>query len=400
MTYLPTVATNKAVPAGTILSENNNSLLFSPIKTKSVTANNRIVVAPMCMYSSEDGALNAFHIVHYGSLALKGAGTIFIEATAVEARGRISPHDSGLWNDNQIAPLKAVVDVIKAQGTVAGIQLAHAGRKADMGSPFRGYKLIPEEEGGWPNDVVGASSIPFDDEHAKPHALTIQEMQDIKQKWVDAAIRADKAGIEVIQIHSAHGYLLHNFLSGNSNDRTDEYGGSLENRLRFPLEVVKAVRDVWPQEKPLWVRFSSSDHKNIEPFSKDENGWDIYTAIEYAKELKKLGVDVIDCSTGGNLPNIKYPAGPLWQVPFSEIVKREADIKTGAVGIITKGSQGEAILEENKADFVCIGREFLRDSGFVLHAAGELGYKVKYPNQYERGYREVFKPTATTNNKL
>lgn len=174
-----------------------------------------------------------------------------------------------------------------------------------MGSPFRGYRLIPEEEGGWPNDVVGPSDIPFDDDHAKPHALTIQEMKEIKQKWVDATIRADKAGIDVIQIHSAHGYLLHNFLSGNSNHRTDEYGGSLENRLRYPLEIVKAVRDAWPKEKPLWVRFSSSDHKNVEPFSKDENGWDIYTAIEYAKELKKIGVDVVDCSTGGNLPNIK-----------------------------------------------------------------------------------------------
>ncbi|CAO3624749.1 unnamed protein product [Cunninghamella echinulata] len=397
MVSLPPVTHNTTLAPGTIVGEAKNSLLFTPITTKSVTAHNKIVVAPMCMYSSENGALNTFHILHYGSFALKGAGTIFIEATGVEARGRISPHDSGLWDDSQIAPLKAVVDVIKSQGTVAGIQLAHAGRKASMGSPFKDYKLVPEEEGGWPNDVVGASAIPFDEFHAQPRALTIEEMQDIKQKWVDATIRADKAGIEVLQIHSAHGYLLHNFLSGNSNQRTDQYGGSLENRLRYPLEIVKAVRDAWPKEKPLWVRFSSSDHKNIEPFSKDENGWDIYSAIEYAKELKKLGVDVIDCSTGGNLPNIKYPAGVMWQVPFSEIVKREVGIATGAVGIITKGSQGESILETNRADFICIGREFLRDSGFVLHAAGELGIKVKYPNQYERGYREVYKPT---NNKL
>ncbi|CAO3590562.1 unnamed protein product [Absidia cylindrospora] len=342
----------------------------------------------MCMYSADNGYINDFHLAHLGAFALKGAGSIIIEATGVEPRGRISPHDLGLWEDGQIAPLKKVVDFLKAQGSVPGIQLAHAGRKASMGSPFAGYRLVPEEEGGWSQDVVSSSDIPFDEHHAKPRALTVDEMMELKQKWVDAAIRADKAGIELLQIHSAHGYLLHNFLSGNANQRTDQYGGSLENRLRYPLEVIKAVRDVWPANKPFWVRLSSSDHKNYEAFSKDDNGWDIYQAIEYSKELKKIGVDVIDCSSGGNLPAIKYPAGPLWQVPFSEIIKKEVGIATGAVGIITKGSEGESILQENKADFVCVAREFLRDSGFVLTAARELGVSVKWANQFERADRE------------
>ncbi|KAI8337223.1 hypothetical protein BC941DRAFT_427096 [Chlamydoabsidia padenii] len=392
---LPAAATNKDFPAGKLLDASKSaSLLFTPITTKSVTAHNRIVVAPMCMYSADNGYVNDFHLAHLGAFALKGAGSIIVEATGVEPRGRISPHDLGLWEDGQIAPLKKVVDFIKAQGSVPGIQLAHAGRKASMGSPFAGYQLVREEDGGWSNDVVSASDIPFDEHHAKPRALTVDELKEIKQKWVDAAIRADKAGIELLQIHSAHGYLLHNFLSGNSNQRTDEYGGSLENRLRFPLEVVKAVRDVWPADKPFWVRLSSSDHKNTEAFSKDENGWDIYQAIEYAKELKKLNVDVIDCSSGGNLPDIKYPAGPMWQVPFAEIIKKEVGIQTGAVGIITKGSEGESILQDNKADFICVAREFLRDSGFALTAAREIGVPVKWANQYERADRERVIPKS------
>ncbi|KAI8093511.1 uncharacterized protein BX664DRAFT_329881 [Halteromyces radiatus] len=394
---LPIAAQNKNLPAGTPLddADKNKSLLFSPITTKSVTAHNRIVVAPMCMYSAENGYMNDFHFAHLGAFALKGAGSVIIEATAVEPRGRISPHDLGLWEDGQIVPLKRTVEFIKAQGSVPGIQLAHAGRKASMGSPFAGYRLLTEEEGGWPQDVVAASDIPFDDKHAQPRALTLVEMNDIKQKWVDAAIRADKAGIELLQIHSAHGYLLHNFLSGNSNQRTDQYGGSLENRLRFPLEVIKAIRDVWPAEKPFWVRLSSTDNKYADSFAKDENGWDIYQAIEYSKELKKIGVDVIDCSSGGILANANYSgAGPCWQVPFSEIIKKEAGIQTGAVGIITKGSEGESILQENKADFIGVAREFLRNSGFVLTAARELGIPVKWANQYERADRERHIPKS------
>ncbi|ORZ07153.1 hypothetical protein BCR42DRAFT_426439 [Absidia repens] len=380
-------AENKSFPAGTPLdSSKNGSLLFSPITTKSVTAHNRIVVAPMGMCSANNGYMNDFHLAHLGSLALKGAGTIIMEATAVEPRGRVTPHDVGLWEDGQIAPIQKVAAFIKAQGAVPGLQLNHGGRKGSKGSPFSttGMRLLHEHEGGWSHDAVSSSDLPMDDRHAKPRALTVDDMLFVKQKWVDAARRADKAGIELLQIHSAHGYLLHSFLSGNVNNRTDQYGGSLENRLRYPLEVIKAVRDVWPAEKSIWVRLSSTDHKNDGTFSKDDNGWDIYQSIEYAKKLKKLGVDVIDCSSGGCLPNIKYPVGPLWQVPFSEIIKREAGIATSAVGLITKGAEAESILQENKADFVCVGRQFLRDSGFALTAARELGVSVKWPNQFER----------------
>ncbi|ORX53210.1 FMN-linked oxidoreductase [Hesseltinella vesiculosa] len=381
---------NEKIKPGTPVKDAKKTLLFSPITTKSVTAHNRIVVAPMCQYSAENGRMNHYHLAHYGSLALKGPGTVIIEATAVEARGRISPNDLGLWEEAQVEPLRQVIEMIVSQGSIPGIQLAHAGRKASMGSPFslNGYSLVPEEQGGWPEDVVGPSDLPFNDQHAKVHALTLAEMQDIKQAWVDAAKRALRAGVKVMQIHGAHGYLLSNFVSGNTNLRTDDYGGSFENRIRYPLEVIQAVRDVWPQDYPFWVRISSSDVKDGQAMSRDDNGWDIYQSIEYAKELKKIGVDVIDCSTGGNLDGIQYPAGPCWQVPYAEAVKKEAGIATGAVGIITKGTEAEDILQQGKADYVCVAREFLRDSGFVLTAADQLGVAVKWPNQYERAYRE------------
>ncbi|KAI8342823.1 hypothetical protein BC941DRAFT_413930 [Chlamydoabsidia padenii] len=380
---IPTAASNKTSPAGVPLDlVQNTTLLFTPITTKSITAHNRIVVSPMCMYSADNGYMNDYHLVHLGSFALKGAGTVIIEATSVEPRGRISPNDVGLWEDGQMEPLKKIVGFIKAQGSVPGIQLAHAGRKASMGSPFTDYRLLSESEGGWSHDVLGASDIPFSHHHAKPRALTVDEMMVLKQQFVEAAIRADKSGVELLMIHGAHGYLLHNFLSGNSNQRTDQYGGSLENRLRYPLEIIKAVREVWPDHKPFWVRVSASDHKHIDPFSKDEHGWDIYQCIEFVKELKKLSVDVVDCSTGGNLSDIKYPAGPVWQVPFAEIIKKEVGIKTSAVGIITKGHEAETILQDNKADYICVAREFLRNSGFVLTAASDLGVAVKWPNQY------------------
>ncbi|CAO3586159.1 unnamed protein product [Absidia cylindrospora] len=348
----------------------------------------------MCMYSADNGYMNNFHMVHLGQFAFKGAGSVIIEATGVEPRGRISPHDLGLWEDGQMEPLKKVVEFIKAQGSVPGIQLAHAGRKASMGSPFAGYRLIPEEEGGWSQDVVSPSDIPFDEHHAKPRALTVDDMKQLTQKWVDAAVRAEKSGVEIMMIHCAHGYLLHSFLSGNSNQRTDEYGGFLENRMRYPLEVIKAVRDVWPDEKPFWVRISGSDHKNIDSFSSDDGGWDIYQGVEFSKELKKIGVDVIDCSSGGNLTNIKYPAGPCWQVPFAETIKKQVGIRTSAVGIITKAVECESILQENKADFVSVAREFLRDGAFPLTAALDLGVTVKWGNQYERADRERVIPKS------
>ncbi|KAI9497517.1 hypothetical protein BDB00DRAFT_881699 [Zychaea mexicana] len=362
--------------------------LFQPSTIRSVTIPNRIVVAPMCMYSCEDGFLNDFHLAHYFSFAFKGAGLVIIEATAVEPQGRISPEDSGLWSDDHIAPLKRVADMIKAQGSVPGIQIAHAGRKASMGSPFVGYRIIPEEEKGWSKDVRGPSELPFDEKHCQPHALTKEAIQDLVQKFANTAVRADKAGIEVLEIHSAHGYLLHNFLSGNSNKRTDEYGGSLENRMRFPLEVVKAVRAAWPEHKPLWLRFSSTDFKEIDHMAEDKDGWDIYQAIEYAKKLKEIGVDVIDCSAGANISGVRYPTGPHFQVPFAEAVRREADIHTGAVGLITEPVAAEKVLQEGKADYILLAREFLRDSGWALRAARELNVPVEWPNQYKRADNE------------
>ncbi|KAI9468998.1 MAG: hypothetical protein EXX96DRAFT_532758 [Benjaminiella poitrasii] len=366
--------------------------LFTPITTKSVTLHNRVVVPPMCMYSATDGFANDFHLGHYASIALKGPAMVIVEATAVEPRGRLSRDDLGLWSDDQIAPLKRVADFIKSQGSVPAIQIAHGGRKANMASLWTegGYRLHSEQEGGWPNDIVGPSDLSFDDNHGKPKALSVTELKELAQKWADAAVRADKAGFQVLEIHSAHGYLLHNFLSANSNKRTDQYGGSLENRLRFPLEVVQAVRTVWPEHKPLWVRFSGTDFKTPDVLGRDETGWDIYQAIEYAKALKKIGVDVIDVSAGGNIPVENYPVGPLYQVPLAEAVKREAGIATGAVGIITEPKDAEAILKEGKADYVLLGREYLRSTNWVYRAAQELGVPVQWPNQYARANREKY----------
>ncbi|KAG0176243.1 hypothetical protein DFQ28_007553 [Apophysomyces sp. BC1034] len=387
---VPAQASNNKTPPGTPLdgsiTQTKNVHLFQPITIKSVTFNNRIVLSPMCMYSSIDGHLNDFHITHYGSFALKGAGLVMIEASAVESRGRVSLYDSGIWSDDHIKSLKRVIDTIKAQGSVSGVQLAHAGRKAAMTVPWDEYRLLREDENGWPEGVVSPSTLPFDDIHAQPKALSVSELQDITNKFVDAAVRADNAGADMIEIHSAHGYLLHNFLSGNSNKRTDSYGGSLENRMRFPLEVVKAVRAVWPEHKPLWVRFSGTDFSSLDPLAADPDGWDIHQSIVYAEKLKQLGVDVADCSGGGNLSNTTYPIGPLYQVPLANAVKQNVHITTGTVGLITEPQDAENVLREGKADFILLGREFLRDSGWALRAARELGVKVKWANQYRYGY--------------
>ncbi|EIE84335.1 hypothetical protein RO3G_09045 [Rhizopus delemar RA 99-880] len=361
------------------------SKLFSPVTNKSVTYKNRIVLPPMCMYSSTDGFFNDFHLAHYASFAFKGVAAIIIEATAVEPRGRTSPHDTGLWSDEHIAPLKRIVDLIKTQGTIPALQLAHAGRKASMSSLWSGYKFVPESEGGWPNDIVGPSEIPFDESHGKPRALTIPELEALKQKWVDAAIRADKADIEVLEIHNAHG-----FLSGHSNNRTDIYGGSLENRMRYPLEVIEAVRKVWPEHKPLWVRISGTDFKHLDTLERDEEGWDIYQSIEYAKALKKIGVDVIDVSGGGSRAKAAYPMYPttkLYQVEMANAIKHQANIATAAVGRIIDPKDAEAVLKEDKADYILVGRAHLNNSGWLNHAARELGVSNVWANQYERGQR-------------
>ncbi|KAI8877683.1 FMN-linked oxidoreductase [Backusella circina FSU 941] len=382
---------NVSPPIGELKSSNGNvPKMFTPITCRSVTLKNRIVVPPMCMYSCQDGFFNDFHLTHYGSFALKGVGMVIIEATAVEPQGRISPNDCGLWSDDHIPGLKRIADLIRSQGAVPSIQLAHAGRKASMGSGWckGGYHLVSEEDGGWPNDVRGPSDIPFDEVHALPRALNIDEMKAITQKWVDAAIRADKAGIEVLEIHSAHGYYIHNFLSGNSNKRTDQYGGSLENRLRHPLEIVQAVRDVWPDHKPLWLRFSGTDFKNPDTLGSDPEGWDVIQATEYAKKLKEIGVDVIDVSSGGNLPRVRYPVSSLYQVPLSKYVRDNADIQTGAVGYITSPKEGEGILQNNEADYVLVGREHLRNAGWTNRAANELDVTIQWANQYTRAQKE------------
>lgn len=334
--------------------------------------------------------MNDFHLVHLGSFAVKGAGLIIMEATAVVPEGRISPDDSGIWSDEHIGPIKRIAEFIKSQGSVPGMQIAHAGRKADMSSPWKGYRIVPESEGGWPNDVRGPSDgVRFDENHPNPRALSTEEIQELVQKFADAAVRADKAGIQVIEVHSAHGYLLHNFLSGNSNKRTDEYGGSLENRMRFPLQVVKAVRNAWPEDKPMFVRVSATDYKNPDPLGHDPDGWDVWQTVEFAKAVKELGVDLVDCSSGGNLPNIQYPVGPLYQVSLAETVKKNAGIDTASVGIITEPKEAEDILQRNKADMIFIAREFLRDSAWVLLAAQELHVEVQWPNQYDRAKRAL-----------
>ncbi|KAI8393279.1 uncharacterized protein BYT42DRAFT_550517 [Radiomyces spectabilis] len=377
-------AYNDKQPAGVPLDPEaaKDIKLFQPITVKSVTFHNRIGVPPMCMYSSEDGALNDFHIMHYGKFALLGAGLVIIEATAVEPQGRITPRDSGLWKDEQIPALKRVVDMIKSQGAVAGLQIAHAGRKASTAPPYMGDYVETEENGGWPDDVRAASDIPFASHYPKPNALTEEGINEIVQKFADTARRADQAGVEVLEIHSAHGYLLHNFLSGNSNKRTDKFGGSLENRMRFPLMVAKAVRQVWPDHKPLWVRFSGSDLKNEGVLTKDPEGWDIDQATEYARQLKAIGVDVMDCSSGGNLSNAVYPKGDLYQVPLAEAIKRDAAVDVAAVGKIVDAHDAESVLRDNKADFCLVGREYLRDSSWALSACQELGAAVRWPKQY------------------
>ncbi|GAN08460.1 oxidoreductase [Mucor ambiguus] len=394
---VPSLAANIEKPPGTPIdpADTERVKLFQPLQQKSVTLHNRLGVSPMCMYSSVDGHLNDFHVLHYGSLALKGPGIVFIEASAIVPEGRITPQDSGLWNDSHINDLKRVVDVIKSQGSTPGIQIAHAGRKASMSPPFKGDYLEAEADGGWPNGVVGPSDNAYAPHYAKPHALTVQEIKQLVQSFVDAAVRADKAGIEVLEIHAAHGYLLSSFFSGNSNKRTDEYGGSFENRIRFGLEVVKAVRDVWPDHKPLWVRISCAEYVNPEAMGSDPDGWDIYQSCKLAAEFKKLGVDMVDCSSGGNIQGVKYPSAPMYQVQFSEAIKREAGIQTAAVGLIVEGTDAEQILQKNQADYILAAREFLRDSAFVLVSAQALDVNIKFPNQYEWAVRKARRHNTT-----
>jgi 2,4-dienoyl-CoA reductase-like NADH-dependent reductase (Old Yellow Enzyme family) len=354
------------------------SELFRPLKLRNVILKNRIAVSPMCQYSSRDGFANEWHLVHLGSRAVGGAGLVFTEATSVSPEGRISIDDLGIWKDDHIPFLKKITGFILQQNAVPGIQLAHAGRKSSRTSPWNGDKLLSPAEGGW--QTVAPSAIPFSNDTAIPVELTSDGIARVVTDFRDAAIRAVKAGFIVAEVHAAHGYLIHEFMSPLTNKRTDEYGGSFSNRIRFLLEVVAAVRSIWPEGNPVFVRLSTIDWR--------EDGWTIDDSIALAKILKQKGVDLLDCSTGGAVAGLTIPAGPGYQVQFAEQIRKNADIPTGAVGIITTPSQAEEIISGGKADIVSLAREFLRDPYFPLRAATELGDEIQWPAQYERAKRK------------
>jgi len=350
--------------------------LFDPLTLRSVTLRNRIVVSPMCEYSSVDGLANKWHFVHLGSRAVGGAGLVFTEAAAVCAEGRISPQDLGIYRDEHVPALKETVDFIHEHGAVAGIQLAHAGFKASTAAPWKGGGPVEVRDGGW-RPIYGPSTRPFKDGSIVPVALTKEQIAEQTQAFARAAQRALSAGFRVVEIHAAHGYLLHEFLSPHTNERNDEYGGSFENRTRFLRGVVSAVREVWPQELPVFVRISAVDWI--------ENGWQIEDSVRLAGDLKHLGVDLVDASSGGISPHANIPVGPGYQVPFARRIRQEAGIATGAVGMITQAPQAQEILERGDADVVLLGREFLRQPYWPLMAASQLGREeVGWPRQYDR----------------
>jgi 2,4-dienoyl-CoA reductase-like NADH-dependent reductase (Old Yellow Enzyme family) len=350
------------------------SVLFSQLKVRGVTFRNRVFVSPMCQYSSPDGAVTEWHLVHLGSRAVGGAGLVLTEATAVSPEGRISPDDAGIWSDELARRFAPIVAFIRAQGAAAGIQLGHAGRKASTAAPWRGDGPIALAEGGWL--PLAPSAVPFADGAAAPAAMTAGELEAVREQFVAATLRAATAGFQVVELHMAHGYLLHEFLSPLSNRRDDAYGGSLEHRMRFPLEVAAAVRAVWPDERPLFVRISATDWA--------DGGWGPDDAVAFARKLKAAGVDLVDCSSGGLVPNARVPVGPGYQTPFAARVRREAGVASGAVGMITAPAQAEQIVATGEADAVLLARELLRDPYWPLHAAHALGADVAWPNQYLR----------------
>lgn len=348
--------------------------LFSPLQIRDITLGNRIMLSPMCQYSADDGFANDWHLVHLGSRAVGGAGLVMAEATAVEARGRISPHDLGLWNDDQIEPLERITRFIREQRSASAIQLAHAGRKASTHRPWDGRGAVPPEAGGW--QVVAPSAMPFSDAYPQPHALSLDEIKQVIDAWKQATQRALAAGFDVVEIHAAHGYLIHQFLSPLSNQRSDEYGGSFENRTRFAREVAAAVRSVWPERLPLFVRISATDWV--------EGGWEIEQSIALVEQLQPLGVDLIDVSSGGAVPTASIPVGPGYQTPFAARIKAATGIMTAAVGMITEPEQADTIIRQEQADLVAIARAELRDPHWPLHAAQAMGHDIAWPVQYER----------------
>ncbi|MNF52948.1 NADPH dehydrogenase [compost metagenome] len=349
--------------------------LFQPLTLRQLTLPNRIGVSPMCQYSARDGLANDWHLVHLGSRATGGAGLIVVEATGVTPEGRISPHCLGLWSDEQIEPLRRITRFIDSQGSVAGIQLAHAGRKAGTWRPWSGRTgSVPLEEGGW--TPLAPSAIPFDEHHHVPQAMSREQIAGVVEDFVRAAERALQAGFKVVEVHAAHGYLLHQFLSPLSNTRDDEYGGSFANRTRLLLEVVDAVRAVWPAELPLLVRLSATDWV--------DGGWSELETVEVCRLLKEHGVDLVDVSSGGLAASAQIPIGPGYQARFAERVRREAGIATGAVGLITEPAQAEHVLRSEQADLVFLARELLRDPYWPLRAAEALGHRLPWPPQYVR----------------
>jgi 2,4-dienoyl-CoA reductase-like NADH-dependent reductase (Old Yellow Enzyme family) len=349
--------------------------LFDELQIRDVRLANRIAVSPMCQYSCENGLATDWHLVHLGSRAVGGAALVMAEATAVLPEARISPQDLGIWSQAHIEPLSRITKFIHSQGSVAGIQIAHAGRKASTARPWDGAGKLAEQEGGW-SDVVAPSAIAFAPNYPLPAAVTIERIAAIVDAFGKAAQRALDAGFRLLEIHSAHGYLLHEFLSPFSNRRSDLYGGSFENRTRIVREVVGKVRRFWPERLPLFIRISSTDWV--------EGGWDIEQAVALARSLRALGVDLVDCSSGGNVADAKIPIGPGYQVPFAERIRRDTGILTGAVGMITEVHQADEIIRSGQADIVLLAREMLRDPYWPLHAAAKLGKSISWPAQYLR----------------
>lgn len=351
--------------------------LFEPLTIKGITLRNRIGVSPMCMYSYRKGFANDWLAAHLGARAVGGAGLVIAEATAVEPRGRITPHDLGIWSDDHVEPLARAARFVKENGAVAGIQIAHAGRKAGTQRSWKSDdSTLQEDPPGW--QVIGPSPLAFSDSYGLPHKLSLDEIKDVQASFRSAAIRAQAAGFEWLEIHAAHGYLIHSFYSPVSNQRTDQYGGSFENRIRFLLETVHAIRPVWPEDLPLTVRISGTDWV--------EGGWTVAESVELARRLKAEGVDLLDCSSGGGVAQANIPLGAGYQVPISEAVRKGADILTAAVGLITAPAQADEIIRNERADIVLLGREMLRDPYWALHAAQTLKHSLPVPAQYSRAF--------------
>jgi 2,4-dienoyl-CoA reductase-like NADH-dependent reductase (Old Yellow Enzyme family) len=348
--------------------------LFSELRLRDVVLPNRIGVSPMCQYSCEDGLATDWHFVHLATRAVGGAALVMTEAAAVTAEGRISPQDLGVWSEAHFEPFERITRFINAQGAIAGIQLAHAGRKGSTYRPWSGKGAVPEAEGGWV--PVAPSALAFGEGYATPRELSADDIGGVKRAFVTAAERAYRAGFRVIEIHAAHGYLMHEFLSPFSNSRRDEYGGTFENRTRLLRETVAAVRKALPDRCPVFIRVSATDWA--------EGGWDIEQTVQLARELKALGADLIDCSSGGNLERADIPMGPGYQTAFAERVRHEAGIATAAVGMITSAAQAGHIVQTGQADMVFLARELLRNPYWPLHAAQELGHKMAWPAQYLR----------------